>query len=293
MSRDTPQWGVSDPVTDPASQMHHMSGIDTNNATNGFGHSLGYGSPWYVFAASQTTQLSNASDVMPDTNSSYGSLKMFVRAKADAPGVPRNITVESGDGRNVVSWDPPPEANASTTYIVYWATSPGVVQGESDGFVGEITDNSFTHTAATGLQNGIMHYYVVSAVINDALVNDYSAEVGATPYGSLSAPQNLFVDEITDPTTLILTWSPVPGAVEYIIYMSTDSNLTPEGVYEDRNILANNMIHAPNVAGQPEMFEHPDGLAINMPYFFRVAAIDQFGRIGLLSDEKQGQAHGN
>jgi hypothetical protein len=140
---------------------------------------------------------------------------------------PGNVTATAGNGSVTLTWTAPVGA---VTYNVYRGMSAGA-EGTTPIATG-ITATTFTDT---GLTNGTVYFYVVTAV--NANVNHVpvlpsesapSAEVSATAGATApAAPTNLagVASAINTATsTIVLTWNAVPGATSYRVYRSTSGN---------------------------------------------------------------------
>lgn len=92
-----------------------------------------------------------------------------------APGAPANLTATSGDTQVQLSWSASQDA---TSYNVYWAKTAGVVPGAAGVTqIPGVLLTSFTHT---GLTNGDLYFYAVSAVGTGG-ESALSAEVSVRP----------------------------------------------------------------------------------------------------------------
>jgi N-acetylneuraminic acid mutarotase len=98
---------------------------------------------------------------------------------AGGPSFPTGMTASPGNGQNVLAWNP---VDGATAYNVYWATVSGVnvVTGTR---ISNITATSYAHTTVT---NGIIYYYVVTAVNKDGESSE-SEQVSAMPSATLGA----------------------------------------------------------------------------------------------------------
>lgn len=97
----------------------------------------------------------------------------FALVTLDPPG---DLVAQAGNARVLLNWSPVSEA---TGYRVYWSTTPDIhpyTAASYDGFA----DVSETHNSVSPLQNGVAHYFVVTATMG-AAESAASAEVTATP----------------------------------------------------------------------------------------------------------------
>ena len=74
-----------------------------------------------------------------------------------------------GEGEVIVLWDPVP---GTTSYNIYWSTSPGVTRATGTPITG--VTSPYVHTS---LVRGVTYYYIVTA--NGADESVPSAEVSA------------------------------------------------------------------------------------------------------------------
>ena len=223
-----------------------------------FGHGLANGSRYYIVV---TAQNSNGEE-------SIESTELSVKSKASLPGVPDNISVEADKDHITLSWT---AVENALSYNIYGSTSPDVT-AKSEYLIpngADITNTSFIHT---GVQNGLMHYYVITAILSTG-ESEESAEVGATPYGLLPQPSNILTQEANK--QISITWPEVPGAVKYHLYMAYDNSVTKDNV----ETLEGWMKHTENVISP---FVHP-GLTNDRTNYMRLTAIDKFGIEGIES----------
>ncbi len=78
-----------------------------------------------------------------------------------AVGTPSNLTAARGNLLSTLAWSAAPGA---TGYNIYWSTTSGV-SSQNGNKISGVTGTSFTHT---GLVNGTIYYYVVTAVNGSA-----------------------------------------------------------------------------------------------------------------------------
>ncbi|GAG51363.1 unnamed protein product, partial [marine sediment metagenome] len=91
-----------------------------------------------------------------------------------APSAPSGVVALPGDGQLSISWH---SVSGATSYNIYWSYSSGVSKDTYDGKIEDISTTSYTHT---GLTNGTIYYYVVTAE-NSYGESAESGEVSATP----------------------------------------------------------------------------------------------------------------
>ena len=135
-----------------------------------------------------------------------------------APQPPTDVTATPGNASVTLDWTSVPDA---TSYNIYWSTTPGVAPGNSAQIAGVTTPYT-----QTGLNNGTIYYYVVTAVFatgESAASNQVSAipavnPTPAEPIGVTAAPWN---GQVT------ISWTAVTGATSYNIYWSTVPGVTP------------------------------------------------------------------
>jgi fibronectin type 3 domain-containing protein len=96
-----------------------------------------------------------------------------------APQPPTNLFAIAGDGEVIVGWN---GAEGALSYSLKWGTQQGGPYPEA------INDITITARTVQGLQNGILHFFVVSA-INDNGESLNSAEVSATPQAPPPEPE--------------------------------------------------------------------------------------------------------
>ena len=87
-----------------------------------------------------------------------------IPSSTPAPAEPTGVTITPGFGQVTVSW---PQVTNATSYNIYWSTNPGVTSGPAtngtliSGVAAGSASPSYTQT---GLIDGVIYYYVVTAV---------------------------------------------------------------------------------------------------------------------------------
>jgi hypothetical protein len=102
------------------------------------------------------------------------SAMVSAQPKAAVAGVPSGVTATPGDGQITVGWSP---VSGATGYAVYWSTASIVsVSTGTKISLGSAT----TETDVSGLTNGTVYYFIVTAV-NAGVESSASAMVSAAP----------------------------------------------------------------------------------------------------------------
>ncbi|WP_018130770.1 transglycosylase domain-containing protein [Effusibacillus pohliae] len=112
-----------------------------------------------------------------------------------------------------LSWQ---AVEGASGYMILRSTSPaGPYAVVSD----LVNGTAYTDTA---VQAGTTYYYQVAAVAN-GVIQPASGSVQAVPGGAaLNAPSGLRA--VSSPAGISVSWQPVPGAAQYILYRSLDGN---------------------------------------------------------------------
>lgn len=97
------------------------------------------------------------------------------------PVAPTGVGATAGDAQVTISWSAVTDA---TSYNLYWSTTPGVTKATGTKISG--ATSPYIHS---GLSNGTIYYYVVTAV-NSAGESAESSIVSASPLAS-PAPRPL------------------------------------------------------------------------------------------------------
>jgi autotransporter-associated beta strand protein len=169
---------------------------------------------------------------------------------AAGPAAPTNLTATTGNSQATLTWSNSIGANG---YVVQRSSTTG---GPYATIVSGVTTNSYTDT---GLTNGLIYYYVVAAT-NSSGIGPQSAEVIAslstapplTPTGLAAVPGDSVVS---------LSWNASPGATNYILLISTNSDGSNS-----------NLVFTPNTS-----FLNM-GLNNGTTYYYAVSAIGPYGQ---------------
>ena len=129
---------------------------------------------------------------------------------------PTGVLLTEGNGQITITWT---TVAGADSYNIYYDTSPGVTKTSNK--ISDVTA-PYTHT---GLINGTVYYYIVTAV-NTAGESDPSSEISATPtpVPVPAVPQNVKASGGIRST--VLQWDAVAGATSYNIYWSTEPGVT-------------------------------------------------------------------
>ena len=135
-------------------------------------------------------------------------------SSSSKPTAPTNLTATPGNGQVALSWN---AASGASSYNVYDSTTSG-------GPYTKVGSTSNTNSTITGLTNGAVYYFVVTAV-NSNGESSYSNQINATPVGTLTPPQpptNLTA--AAGNAQVLLTWNLSANTTLYNVYESTSAN---------------------------------------------------------------------
>ncbi len=176
------------------------------------------------------------------------------------PESPESVQASAGCESASISWRP---VEGATSYNLYWKNSAGVTDADNS-----ILSASSPY-AHEGLTNGTAYYYAVTAV-NIEGESGLSEEASATPdaaYADIpSAPLNVQAESGNQ--YIMISWTPVTGAVSYNIYWKNS-----EGVTKSDNII-----------WTAEMPYYHGYLTNYTKYYYAVAAVGFEGESGLSSE---------
>jgi hypothetical protein len=100
--------------------------------------------------------------------------------EAAPPPAPAGLLAVPGDGMINITWSL--ASDPSTTYNLYWGTSPGVTKNNGNKIVVGLFSQAYMHTNLTG---GTTYYYVLTGTVNGSESSE-STEVSGTPPFSTS-----------------------------------------------------------------------------------------------------------
>jgi len=114
----------------------------------------------------------------PDPGGSDPDMGAFENSRSAPlpPEAPTNLSVQEGNTKLVLNWDPSTTESASAYYI-YRSTSSGFTPTQPDDTLATVTD---TFLVDTGVINGTTYYYRVSAAVGD-IEGDLTTQTSGTP----------------------------------------------------------------------------------------------------------------
>jgi fibronectin type 3 domain-containing protein len=136
----------------------------------------------------------------------------------DPPEVPRGVVAVAGNGQVFLSWDPVEGADG---YRVYRALDDELDLNDTELPTSEV------ELRDTDVVNGERHFYAVTAQ-REGVESELSAVVDALPDIGATAPGAVpnFSAE-SGPGGVTLSWVPLQGVLNYTLYRSRDSGVTP------------------------------------------------------------------
>ena len=187
------------------------SDSDTYYAESGCGTTVDCGDNDDTIYPSATEVCDDNKDNDCDGNTDCEDTNCFDNAACmttnEPPIAPTNISAVPGDGEIALNWD---SVFNAVTYNLYWLTTTGVSKTNYEGTISNITTNSYTHT---GLVNGIIYYYVVTA---------------QNPYGESDDSEELFATPVENYIPLLLETDTINSVGEkhyYEVTVSSGENL--------------------------------------------------------------------
>lgn len=119
---------------------------------------------------------------LPASPSVTATVRYTASSTPDIPGVPHIITVEEGDGKVALGWNP---VVGATAYKVYQSVTSGTYGTEAVTVTGSVYG-----VEVTGLTNGTVYYFAVTAINPDG-ESPASNQVTATPKTVPAPPTNV------------------------------------------------------------------------------------------------------
>jgi len=180
--------------------------------------------------------------------------------------------VASGNALNL-TWTAS-SASDLTNYKVYRSTTSGFTPGPTY-LIGTPTTNTYLDT---GLTDDITYYYKITAADEVPNEGTSSDEASGTPHDSLPPAKvtGVSITVISSGNTLSLTWTAntEPDLTNYKVYRSTTSGFTPGPTYLIASPITNSYLDT--------------GLTDNIPYYYKITAVDEVPNEGTPSDESSG-----
>jgi len=140
----------------------------------------------------------NAAAGIWDVNVSYGDTVFLnngftINATNPTPGTPQNLTASAGNQQIALNWNTIADADLAK-YRIYRGTSSPATALIDSNLASSPPDTFYTNS---GLTNGQIYYYRVTAVDSGGNESGYSNEVSATPIGALAWSMQLQASQST------------------------------------------------------------------------------------------------
>jgi fibronectin type 3 domain-containing protein len=135
------------------------SGVTPGNGTPIYGVAAGAATPSYtqMGLTDGTTYFFVVTSKSGNNESAPSTQVIAIPSVNPAPAEPVGVSVIPGNGQASISWSAVPSA---TSYNIYWSSTPGVTTTTGRQITG-VTTTSYTQT---GLTDGTIYYYVITAV---------------------------------------------------------------------------------------------------------------------------------
>ena len=197
-----------------------------------------------------------------DSEYNSGPSSKYVEATTDMPQAPSK---------------PAAQGISSTQIKVSWTTVPGAVKYQifrsvsAEGNYGTIpvAETEENNYFDSGLQPVSTYYYKITAVTKNGTISAKSDYISGTTLeaGTLellpTAPENLTVTAESS-SSVFLSWSPVAGAIHYVIYRSTIICGSPTGTTFTNSGLTANTVYSYSVATVNSAGEGPKSTAVSV-----------------------------
>ena len=259
----TVYWGTEAAVTtDTTTKKSTGNGSVTSLTITGLTNGLSY---YFIVTATNSIGESVASTAVSATLATV------------APDAPTDVETAPGNTKVTVSWTAPSDTGGAdiTDYTVYWGTEAAVT---TDTTTKKSTGNgSVTSLTITGLTNGTMYYFIVTAT-NSIGESVASTAVSATPATVPEAPTAVAAVSGPGAGEVTVTWTAPTDTGEaditdYTVYWDTKATVT---VAPDTNKKS---------TGTADTSLKVDGLINGLSYYFIVTATNSAGESLGSSDE--------
>ncbi len=145
------------------------------------------------------------------------------------PSAPTGVAASGGNGQVQINWN---SVSGATSYNIYWSTASGVTPQN-----GTKIANVTSPYTQTGLTNGTIYYYVVTAVNSSGESAASTPQAQATPSSGSTLPSApTGVAASGGNGQVQINWNSVSGATSYNIYWSTASGVTPQNGTKIANV---------------------------------------------------------
>lgn len=178
-----------------------------------------------------------------------GSISVSPKSPVVAPVAPAGLNAVAGNAQVNLSWN---GVTGADTYVVYEST---------DNINFTIAQTvSATNVTVQGLTNDQTYYFKVAGQ-NSAGIGAASNVASATPKAPVTPPPApLISSAVAGNQSVTLVWSPVLGAVNYTVYISSNNGVT----YTKHS-------------DSPDTSEVITGLTNGTTYFFQITAVNSAG----------------
>jgi fibronectin type 3 domain-containing protein len=205
------------------------------------------GTPYYYVVQS-------VNPVGTSGNSTQGTTTPSSSSAPAVPATPTGLSAAIGNASIALSWAAATDTNYYTLYRSTIVNAVGTVNYTT--LSNTITGNTFTDTTPT---NGVPYlFYLTATNAAGTSANSNTTTAIALPSAPSLAPGNVTINGGNGSETL--SWTPVPGAVGYVIYRSTSLGGTPT-----------------YVTSATETTYTDSGLNNNTNYFYTITAMNAAG----------------
>ncbi|MEW6607925.1 MAG: fibronectin type III domain-containing protein, partial [bacterium] len=208
--------------------------------------------------------------IITATDNSNNESKPSLRVSATPqdttpPSAPTGLKATAGNNQVTLNWNANTESDCDG-YYVYYSTSSSISPTNYDDF-DWVYGRTTTNYTFTGLTNGTLYYFIVTATDESDNESEPSSTVNTTPQDiPPSTPTGLIATPELQQITLTWNANPEQDCDGYFVMMSRYSNITPTN-YDEYHW----------VSGRLNTFYTFKGLSELIPYYFIVTATDYAG----------------